>query len=331
MNPLLIVGLFVTSTIVILVIVRVWLNQLEERSKPSTELIEWMKDLGGRVETSTSKVDERLIKNMEMFNTRLDNAARIIGNVQKSIGEFSEIGRSMQELQEFLNSPKMRGNIGEQILKDLLAQYFPRQNYKLQYPFKSGEKVDAVILTSQGMIPIDSKFPSENFRKYQQAKTELDKNNTKKEFTRDVKKHIDDISKKYILVNENTVDYALMYVPSEAVYYEIINQPDLYEYSTQMRVLPVSPLSFYAYMKSILMSFEGQRIEQQAKEILTMIRAIQKDYEKTEEAMSVLNKHLTNAYNQLTNVSKYFGSLGQKISSTRLLSSTKQLKIEDEN
>lgn len=327
MNPLLIVGLFVASTIVILVIVRVWLNQLEERSKPSTELIEWMKDLGGRVETSTSKVDERLTKNMEMFNTRLDNAARIIGNVQKSIGEFSEIGRSMQELQEFLNSPKMRGNIGEQILKDLLAQYFPRQNYKLQYPFKSGEKVDAVILTSQGMIPIDSKFPSENFRKYQQAKTELDKNNTKKEFTRDVKKHIDDISKKYILVNENTVDYALMYVPSEAVYYEIINQPDLYEYSTQMRVLPVSPLSFYAYMKSILMSFEGQRIEQQAKEILTMIRAIQKDYEKTEEAMSVLNKHLTNAYNQLTNVSKYFGSLGQKISSTRLLSSTKQEKL----
>ena len=149
----------------------------------------------------------------------------------------------------------------------------------------------------------------------------------RKDFERDVKKHIEDISKKYILVNENTVDYALMYIPSESIYYEIINSEILYEYASSRRVLIVSPMSFYAYMKAILMSFEGQRIESQAKIIMNTIRSIQKDYEKTEDAFSVLRKHITNAYKQLDDVDRSFGSLGQKISSTQLHSPNRQEKL----
>jgi DNA recombination protein RmuC len=302
--------LIVASFILLLVIIRIWLNKLEEKTKVSDDLVEWLK-------SSTTNIDQRLSKSMDMFNTRLDN-------VQKYIGEFSEIGRSMKELEEFLHSPKLRGNIGEEVLKELLQQYFPKASYQLQYSFKSGDRVDAIIKTSQGIIPIDSKFPMESFRRYHKETNEKDKEKAKKDFISDVKKHIQTIAKKYILVEEKTVDYALMYIPSESVYYEIINDSDLFDFSGKNRVLIVSPMSFYAYMKAILMSFEGQRIQDKAKEIIIILQAIKKDYEKMDDAFSILTKHITNAYNQVALVSKNFLSLGQKLNSTHLLSSEKE-------
>lgn len=307
--------LIILFTLIILFIIRYWLNKLEEKTKLSDDLVEWLK-------SSTTQIDSKLNENMKQFNSRLDNAAKVIGNVQRTIGEFSEIGRSMQELQEFLSSPKLRGNIGEQVLKELLAQHFPKGTYQLQYTFKNGEKVDAVIKTSQGIIPIDSKFPMENFRRMIKETDRTIKEKIKKEFISDVKKHIQSISKKYILVTEGTLDYALMYIPSESIYYEIINEADLFDYAGRQRILPVSPMSFYAYIKAVLMSFEGQRIESKAKEILAILQAIKKDYEKTGESFSVLNKHITNAYNQTSQVAKSFLSLGQKLDSTNLLSSS---------
>lgn len=298
-------------------IIRLWLNRLEEKTKLSDELVEWLK-------SSTAQIDSKLTENMRMFNTRLDNAARVIAQVQKSIGEFSEIGRSMNELQEFLASPKLRGNIGEQVLKELLAQYFPKHSFELQHSFKNGEKVDAVIKTSQGLIPIDAKFPMENFRKMIKESNPQTKARLTKDFVNDVKKHIQDIAKKYILVEQGTSDYALMYIPSESIYYEIINNSELFDFSGQKRVLPVSPMSFYAYMKAILMSYEGQRIQSQAKEILEILKAIKKDYEKSEESLSILGRHITNAYNQMALVTKNFLSLGQKLASTHLLSEKKE-------
>ncbi len=252
----------------------------------------------------------------------------VFASLQRTIGEFSQIGRSMQELQEFLTSPKIRGNIGEQVLKELLAQNFPRGTYALQYGFKNGTRVDAVIKTSQGIIPIDSKFPIDNFKKMAKAKDEKEKEGFKKEFERDVKKHIIDISQKYIQVGEKTVDYALMYIPSETIYYEIINDSMIFDYAGKNRILPVSPMSFYAYMKAILMSFEGQKIQTKAKEIIEILKAIKKDYERSEEALNILNKHITNAYNQSSQVSKNLNSLGQKLTSTNLLSDKETKMIE---
>lgn len=306
---------------VALYILKNWLKNIENKTKTSDELIEWLKDLGQRVESSTNSVDQKLTKNMEMFNTRLDKAAEVISKVQKNIGEFSEIGRSMKDLQDFLSSPKMRGNIGEQILNDLLKQNFPGESYSLQYTFKNGSKVDAVLKTSNGLIPIDAKFPMENFRKMLHEDSDIEKKKIKKIFISDVKKHITDISKKYILAEENTVDYAIMYIPSEAIYYEIINDSDLFDYAGSQRVLPVSPMSFFAYMKAILMSYEGIKIQTKAKEILEILRSIKKDYEKIDSSWNVLTRHMTNAYNQVSQVSKNMMSLGQKISSTKMLTS----------
>lgn len=284
------------------------LTNLIEKQKPSNELLEYLK-------TTNLRLDEQ----GKAFNERLDNAARVISSVQKSIGEMSEIGRGMKDLQQFLQSPKLRGNVGEQVLKELLTQYLPKQSFHLQYTFKSGEKVDAAIKTSAGIIPVDSKFPMENFRKMGNTEGSENKKRALREFEKDVRKHIDDISKKYILTEEGTIDYALMYIPSEAVYYEIVNNEKLFDYAGGKRVLPVSPTTFYAYMRAILMSFEGQKIEKKAREILSSLRAIQKDYTKVGDNLGVLQKHLTNAFNMMGNVASSFTQLGQKISSTKSL------------
>ena len=284
------------------------LSELKESQKPSDELLEYLK-------TTNTRLNEQ----SKNFNERLDNAARVIGQVQKNIGEFSEIGRGMKDLQEFLSSPKLRGNIGEQVLKELLKQFLPKESFNLQYTFKSGEKVDAAIKTSGGIIPVDSKFPMENFRKMSGEGDEASKKIAGHDFERDVRKHIDDISRKYILTEEGTIDYALMYIPSESIYYEIVNNQELFDYAGEKRVLPVSPTTFYAYLKAILMSFEGQKIEDQAKEILSSLRAIKSDYGKVEENLGTLQKHLTNAYNMMGNVFSSFANLGQKISSTQNL------------
>lgn len=309
MDPIVVLIIVLAALVILGIFINKKLSDLSSSQKPSEELLEYLK-------TTNTRLNEQ----SKNFNERLDNAARVIGQVQKNIGEFSEIGRGMKELQEFLNSPKLRGNVGEQVLKELLKQFLPKSSFDLQYAFKSGEKVDAIIKTSGGIIPVDSKFPMENFRKMQND------NGFKKEFERDVKKHIDDISRKYILVDEGTVDYALMYIPSEAVYYEIANNSDLFDYCSEKRVLAVSPSTFYAYMKAILMSFEGQKIEKQAQEILSSLRAIQKDYGRVEENLGILQKHLTNAYNMMGNVFTAFGSLGQKISSTQRLGSGEKKK-----
>lgn len=320
----LLAALIIGAIAVAVYIINKRIAKIAEETKPDETLMEWLK---------TQQKDSQ--ETSKAINERLDRAARVIAGVQKSIGEMSEIGRGMKDLQEFLRSPKLRGNIGEQVLKELLGQMLPKQSFNLQYSFRSGAKVDAAIKTAAGIIPVDAKFPLENFRKMTASKTEEEKKAIEKEFIRDVKKHIDDISSKYILTEEGTIDYALMYLPSEAVYYEVVNNSDLFDYSGKKRVLPVSPMTFYAYLRAILMSFEGQKIEAKARQILSAIRAVQKDYQKVDENLGILGKHIQNAYNQMSNVLSGFTLLGQKLSSTQALGEgtkeeIKQLEINKE-
>lgn len=310
------------------------------QTKTDQTLMEWLKTMQGSLETTNKTLNDALRDtnkhitnvlqdNSKTLNERLDKTAEIFSSVQKNIGEMSEIGRNMRELQEFLKSPKLRGNIGEQVLKELLGQMLPKQSFHLQYSFKSGSIVDAAIKTEAGIIPIDSKFPLENFRKMMSDISDEEKKTAGKQFMQDVKEHIDSISKKYILTNEGTIDYALMYVPSESVYYEIINSPALFDYASSKRVLPVSPMTFYAYLKAILMGFEGQKISKKAHEILSGIRAIQKEYEKLGDSISTLSKHITNSYNTANQVQTGYSKLGQQISVTSSLEETvEQVKIE---
>lgn len=318
-NEWVILAFFFISFLVLALFIRKWLSDISENQKPSNELLEIIRML-----QTGSKEDRKVLlgslqQNTQALNQRLDNAARVISQVQKNIGEMSEIGRGMKELSEFLKSPKLRGNIGEHILKELLSQMLPKQSFCLQYAYKSGAIVDAAIKTEAGIIPIDSKFPMENFRAILDARDDAERKTKNRDFEKDVKKHIDDISMKYISTSENTIDYALMYLPSEAIYYEVVNNPNLFDYAAKMRVMPVSPMTFYAYLRAILMSFEGQKIENRAKQILQAIRSMQNDYEKVEENIGILSRHLTNAYNQMNNVSTNVVQLGQKLTNVQKL------------
>jgi DNA recombination protein RmuC len=273
---------------------------------------------------SGSKDDRKVLldslqKNTQSLNERLDNAARVISQVQRNLGEMSEVGKGIRSLQEFLQSPKLRGGLGEEVLKEMIGQTFPKNAFHLQYAFRSGVKVDAVLKTEAGLLCIDSKFPMENFNVMLKGETEAERNIGKRQFTADVKKHIEDISRKYILPEEGTMDFALMYIPSEAVYYEVVNIQELSNFARKLRVYPVSPNTLYAHLQVLLLSFEGKDLETKSREVFRILRAIQKDYSKVDENLGVLQKHLNNAYNMMSSVITSFTQLGQKISSTQTL------------
>lgn len=316
------------------------LSEIAEKTKPDENLLRVIEtlqkgtsDLQRGLQDQSKNISDSLQKSTKTLNERLDNAARFIAQVSKEVGKMSELGKSMRDLQVFLQSPKLRGNIGEQVLKDLISQAFPKGSFHLQYSFKSGEKVDAAIKTSAGILPIDSKFPMENFKRMTTAESKTERTTAKREFVRDVKKHIQDIAKKYILPEEGTLDFAFMYLPSETVFYEVANNSEVLEYARKHRVYPVSPNTLYVHLQTVLLSFEGQKIEARSRQVFRMLRAIQKDYEKTEGVLQVLGKHINNAYNQFSNVLQNFSLLGQKLSSTQTLGegekeTVKQLKIE---
>jgi DNA recombination protein RmuC len=323
---LILIGITILGFIVLAYILNKKLSDIG-KNKTDQALLEWLKNMQSTISNSSTETVRTLQENTKQLNERLDNAARVIQGVEKEVGQMSEIGRNMRELQDFLKSPKLRGNIGEQVLKDLIAQMFPKSSFHLQYEFKSGEKVDAAIQTDAGILPIDSKFPMENYQKMVKATEKAEKEMFEKEFVRDVKKHIDAISKKYILPSEGTMDFALMYIPSESVYYEIVNQTDVIDYARRARVYMVSPSTLYAHLQTILLSFEGKKIESKSKELFTLLRSMQIDYKKIDENMSTLGKHLNNAYSQFGNVLSGFSSLGQKLNSTNNLES-KQKEID---
>lgn len=319
MDPVVVLIIVLAALVIVGIFVNRKLTEIKEAQKPSDELLEIIKMLQTGSKDDRKVLLDSLQKNTQSLNERLDNAARVISAVQRNLGEMSEVGKGIRTLQEFLQSPKLRGGLGEEVLKEMIGQTFPKNAFHLQYPFKSGVKVDAVLKTEAGLLCIDSKFPMENFNVMLKAETEAQRNVGKRQFIADVKKHIEDISKKYILPEEGTMDFALMYIPSEAVYYEVVNIQELSNFARRLRVYPVSPNTLYAHLQVILVSFEGKDLETKSREVFRILRAIQKDYSKVEDNLSVLQKHLNNAYNMMSSVITSFAQLGQKIVSTQTL------------
>jgi DNA recombination protein RmuC len=171
--------------------------------------------------------------------------------------------------------------------------------------FSSGERVDAVVRLGEKLVPIDSKFPLDNFKRIIECKTEEERKVFQKIFFRDVKRHIDDIASKYIVPHEGTYDFALLYIPAENVYYETITKDDSFgeekgvlNYALKKKVIPVSPNSFYAYLQVIVLGFKGLKIEEHAREILAMLVGLGKDLKTFQEDFQLVGKHLTNALNK---------------------------------
>lgn len=309
---LLIFILLVVAVVVMLVVVVQKLRRLEGNGEQGQQMTMLHQSIQG--------MQQQLSRTHETMGTRLDSAARMFGAVSKELGQLQEMGTHMRDLQDFLRSPKLRGNIGEMVLRDLLEQYFSREQFKIQYKFKEGQIVDAIIKTDQGLIPIDSKFPMETFLRMLKTEDEEQRATLKHDFIKDIKKHITDISKKYVLPGEGTVDFALMYVPNESVYYELIrSEEDLNHYAYQKKVFPVSPNSFYYFMRVIMMGMEGRRLEASTQQIIKTLLEIQQDAEKFSDEMNVLNTHINNTRTAYDRTLSRFTRLVGKIENVKLL------------
>jgi DNA recombination protein RmuC len=296
----------------------------------NSKLAELKNDSGmGMLKADMQGMSAQITGTTKEINDRLNQAAGYMMGVQQELGKMQEIGRSMKDLQDFLRSPKLRGNVGEQVLRDLLGQMIPKNNFSLQYSFKSQAKVDAIVKTKNGIIPIDSKFPMENFTKAAGAQNEEEKKRYLHEFAKDVRKHVSDIARKYILPAEGTVDFALMYVPSEAIYYEIISNDELINVGADQQVYIVSPNTFYYFLKTIMLALEGEKVEEKARLVLQALKGIQQDSRKFGDELGVVDGHLTRAKNAMDSASSSYAKLGTKIEATGQLQSANVEEIED--
>lgn len=250
--------------------------------------------------------------NLAEMTMRLDNAAKFFGRFDEAMG-------NMKALQEFLKSPKVRGEFGERVLEDMLRQVFPDEYLSFQHEFKNNEKVDAVVKMDAGLLPIDAKFPFENFLRLSQAETESELDEARKAFNRDVKKHLDAIAKKYILPAEGTVDFALMYVPSEPVYYEIIREQDLMDYAQVRKVMPVSPSSLFHYLRTIMLGFQQIKMAENINEVRRILSGLGQDMTHFTDDLDLLQKHLKNAQGALDMVRKDEGKVIGKLQQVKLL------------
>lgn len=253
-----------------------------------------------------------------VLGQRLDGVASLFGKMNKEIGRLQDVSTSIKDLQEFLKSPKLRGNVGEQILKDLLEEILPKQAFRFQYKFKEGQVVDAVIKTSRGLIPIDSKFPMEIFRAYFKAENKETKEKAHRVFRRALKSHISAIAKKYILTQEGTLNFAVMYIPSESVYYQVVSQDqDLIEFGYKNRVFIVSPNSFYYFLKLVLTGLETHKIDKIAQRIMAVFEEVKVDSEKLGQQLSVLARHIRNAYTSVGLLEKQHERIEDKLSQAK--------------
>lgn len=301
-----------------------------------TNINGFRQEIASTLNTVNTTIDTKL----NSVTTQIQSSNKIIGDVKERFGEIMEttkqiynIGKDISSLENLLKAPKLRGNLGEFLLEDLLKQIIPSQNYAKQYKFKNGEKVDFVINLGEKFVPIDSKFPLENFRKALETEDENIKSTAYKEAIKNVKKHIDDISKKYINPSEGTYDFAMMYIPAENIYYEAIikdeslkSEQSIYMYSIEKRVVPVSPNSMFAYLQSILIGLRGLAIEKNAETILNNIAGLRGVFERFSENFEKLGTHLSNAQKQYEESSKKLAKFENKL---ELVSPKKESESEE--
>ncbi|MEK7868170.1 MAG: DNA recombination protein RmuC [Candidatus Omnitrophota bacterium] len=321
----------------------------ESASKESEEKIntlrsEWSDTLSKNTELILKQLNESA-KVQQMVSSsmgeRLDNAAKVFGDVKKSLGSLDEktqqiyeVGKDIASLQEILKAPKMRGGLGELFLESLLEQIMPNKDfYELQHCFKTGERVDAAIKIGSRLVPVDSKFPLESFKRFVEATGDEDKKRAKREFIKAVKTHIDDIAAKYILPDEGTYDFALMYIPAENVYYETIikdevfgEEKSIFSHAIAKKVIPVSPNSFYAYLQVIILGMKGLKVEEKAQEVIKMLITLKGSLGKFTEDFEVIGTHIDNIKSSYERAVKSLDKFEDKLLSADSLEEKKKLE-----
>jgi len=302
------------------------------RTQLHQTLTDTVKNLTNSINSSTSQLNSNLDSKLEQLNKRLADTTGLITNLNLRVGELSksaeELRKVNEELKTALTSPKLGGDIGEQILENMLKNVLPQEIYKLQYLISPGNRVDAAIFIENRFIPVDAKFPVISYKKMANSKDEEYEKN-KQEFIKEVKGHIEKVAK-YIQPERGTFNFAFMYIPSEPIFYSLLISEDkdgtsIFNYSwSQKKVLPVSPQSLFAYLNIILLGLKGKIIEKNAEYILKSFEGMGKifenlknSFEKSIRQLKYTNSNFEEAKNFLDKFETEFKEL-QKIKIEKL-------------
>ena len=242
-------------------------------------------------------LERNLSDRMNQTTLITNRVSESLGTLKEKLGNLDSLNERVNELNAIFSSPKLRGGMGEFLMENLISSVIPKGFYDFQHRFQSGETVDAAIFLGERIVPVDSKFPLENFKKMLTSTEETEKERARKGFFRDSYNHIDAISRKYIKPDEGTIDFALMYIPAENVYYELlVNGPEknIYEFSLQRKVIPVSPSTFLAYLQTISAGIKGYQLEKNVKAVLEELSSLQHETEHLERLFGTLGGHIEN-------------------------------------
>lgn len=259
------------------------------------EMLKTLTLLENKFTNFNKSVDAKIAENTRILGERLDNAARVIGSVKGELGKVQEIRGAVDSLTNFLRHNKRRGDFGEEGLRDMLSEALPAEKFALQFAFRNGEKVDAVIKTKNGFIPVDSKFPLENFERLTQTTDLKLQAGFRQKFQNDVKKHVDAIAQKYVRPDEGTTDFAVMYLPAESLFNEASESGEVCKYARLKKVQLVSPNSFFYFLRVILVAYQSERFAENAKRVLSLIAGVRVEAAKFGEGLTLTAKHLNHA------------------------------------
>lgn len=290
-------------------------KKLDWQKQSFPDINQPMTMLQNQINEISRTLDSRLRESTRLIQNQFGASASIIKDVTEKLVKLDETNKQvvnfadqLRNLQDILKNPKQRGILGEYYLETVLKNVLPPQSYKLQYAFKNGEVVDAVIFIRNQTIPIDSKFSLENYNKIVETKEEPERVRYEQLFIRDLKTRIDETAK-YVRPEENTTDFAFMFIPAEAIYYDLLvnrvgavksNTRDLINYAYEKKVVIVSPTSFLAYLQTVLQGLRYQRAEESVKEIIKKVMELGKHLSVYDSYFQKIGVHLgttVNAYN----------------------------------
>jgi DNA recombination protein RmuC len=269
---------------------------------------EQIANLSGKIDAIQHQVSSNL--------QAVTEQVKVFGEVQQTLGKVTEatsrmvqLGEDVGKLQAILEAPSRRGGFGEVLLKNLLAQVMPEKYYRIQYAFKDNDRVDAALLLGEKVLPIDAKFPLDEVSETAPSDGAVKSRGT---FIRAVKARIDETAK-YIRPDENTFEFAFIYVPSEAVYYEVVSNAELFQYAMERHVVPVSPNSFIAYLQVVVYGLRGLQIEENARLILNRLSTLKIGLGEVEKSFATLGSHLSNAKAKYDEVDGKLGRFSGKL------------------
>lgn len=291
-------------------------NQLNELIKTlDSKLSDSRREMQEAVHRQFSQ-SQQLIKEINQeVSKNLIEVAKEQTKTNEATRQFMTIAEQLSNLEKVLKHQKQRGNLGEASLELILSNILPPDQFKMQYSFADGDTVDAVIFTKEGLIPIDAKFSLDNYNRVLHALDDKQREELEKEFRNDLKKRIDETAK-YVKIEEKTLPFAFMFIPAEAIYYDLlinevgavkVNTRNLIDYAyNDKKVIIVSPTTFSAYLQSVLYGFKAFKIEESAKEIMKRVNDLSKHLKSYEDYHNRLGNALATTVNHFSASSKEF-------------------------